>query len=75
MTKVIFYLEPEEVSLSDCLLAVFPDKPYKPGFDATVVCYSKIGQHSGLCIEYLRDCKLATEDRMKMNGCSTASWQ
>lgn len=54
--KTIFYIEPEGT-----VLAVFPDRPYKPDHDATVVCYSPTGQHSGLCPQYLRECRLAKQ--------------
>lgn len=65
--RVIFYREPINPDYLEGgeILAVFPDQPYKPNFDATVVCYSSIGQHSGMCPEYLNNCKLATREEYK----------
>jgi hypothetical protein len=65
--RVIFYREPVEPDylLGGDILAVFPDQPYKPNFDATVCCYTAMGQHSGLCPQYLDYCKLATREEYK----------
>lgn len=58
VTRVYFYIEPD-----GDVLAVFPDELYKPDFDAQFVCYSHVGQHSGLDLQYLQQCKLASKDQ------------
>lgn len=58
--RVIFYREPIEPNLMGGeIIAVFPDQPYKEGFDATHICY-KNGSFMGICPDYLNCCKLAT---------------
>lgn len=67
MNRVIFYKEPIEPDYlqGGDVLAVFIDKPYKEGFDATVCCYTSMGQYSGMAPQYLNYCKLATKDEYR----------
>jgi hypothetical protein len=63
--RVYFYVEFGQV------IAVFPDRPYKSGFDDRFIAYRnhtnnpKYGYHAVMSLEDLRDCKLASKEEYK----------